>query len=102
MAQPIRQRSIERRRRSNEKWTAPFSSPWLLPIRTHRRSPRMSMPETAIAVRELTLGEAVREALAEEMRRDPRVFIMGEDVAEAGTAFKVLTGLVQEFGPERM
>ena len=46
------------------------------------------MPETAVAVRELTLGEAVREALAEEMRRDPRVFIMGEDVAEAGTAFK--------------
>jgi acetoin:2,6-dichlorophenolindophenol oxidoreductase subunit beta len=60
------------------------------------------MPETAVAVRELTLGEAVREALAEEMRRDSRVFIMGEDVAEAGTAFKVLTGLVQEFGPERV
>ena len=60
------------------------------------------MPETATAVRELTLGEAVREALAEEMRRDPRVFILGEDVAEAGTAFKVLNGLVQEFGPERV
>ena len=60
------------------------------------------MPETAVAVRELTLGEAVREALAEEMRRDSRVFIMGEDVAEAGTTFKVLTGLVQEFGPERV
>jgi len=60
------------------------------------------MPETAVAVRELTLGEAVREGLAEEMRRDPRVFIMGEDVAEAGTAFKVLTGLVKEFGPERV
>jgi pyruvate/2-oxoglutarate/acetoin dehydrogenase E1 component len=60
------------------------------------------MPETAAAVRELTLGEAVREALAEEMRRDPRVFIMGEDVAEAGTVFKVLSGLVQEFGAERV
>src|SRR3984893_2070959 len=60
------------------------------------------MPETAVAVRELTLGEAVREALAEELRRDPRVFVMGEDVAEAGTAFKVLSGLVQEFGPERV
>lgn len=60
------------------------------------------MPETAVAVRELTLGEAVREALAEEMRRDSRVFIMGEDVAEAGTTFKVLTGLVQEFGPDRV
>ncbi|HSP69449.1 MAG TPA: alpha-ketoacid dehydrogenase subunit beta [Bryobacteraceae bacterium] len=60
------------------------------------------MPETAVAVRELTLGEAVREALAEEMRRDPRVFILGEDVAEAGTAFKVLGGLVTEFGPDRV
>jgi pyruvate/2-oxoglutarate/acetoin dehydrogenase E1 component len=60
------------------------------------------MPETATAVRELSLGEAVREALAEEMRRDGRVLLMGEDVAEAGTAFKVLSGLVQEFGPERV
>lgn len=60
------------------------------------------MPETAIATRELTLGEAVREALAEEMRRDSRVFVLGEDVAEAGTAFKVLSGLVDEFGVERV
>ena len=56
------------------------------------------MPET----RELTLGDAVREALAEEMRRDPRVFICGEDVAEAGTVYKVLSGLVEEFGTERV
>ena len=60
------------------------------------------MPETAIAVRELTLGEAIREALAEELRRDSRVFILGEDIAEAGHPFKVLTGLVSEFGPERI
>jgi pyruvate dehydrogenase E1 component beta subunit len=64
------------------------------------------MPETAPiareATREITLGEAVREALAEEMRRDPRVFVLGEDVAEAGTAFKVLNGLVDEFGRERV
>jgi len=52
--------------------------------------------------RELTYGEAVREALAEEMRRDPRVFVIGEDVAEAGHPFKVLTGLVEEFGKERV
>ena len=58
------------------------------------------MPE--IAVRELTMGEAVREALAEEMRRDPNVFLMGEDVAEAGTPFKVLSGLVEEFGTLRV
>jgi acetoin:2,6-dichlorophenolindophenol oxidoreductase subunit beta len=58
------------------------------------------MPE--VAVRELTLGEAVREALAEEMRRDPRVCIIGEDVAEAGTPFKVLSGMVEEFGKSRV
>jgi len=58
------------------------------------------MPE-AIA-RELTFGQAVREALAEEMRRDSRVCIFGEDVAEAGTPFKVLSGLVEEFGTERV
>ncbi len=52
--------------------------------------------------RELTFGRAIREALAEEMRRDPTVFIIGEDVAEAGTPFKVLQGLVDEFGPERV
>src|ERR1700693_3589364 len=62
------------------------------------------MPETAIPaeVRELTLAEAIREALAEEMRRDGRVCILGEDVAEAGTPFKVLSGLVEEFGKERV
>jgi pyruvate dehydrogenase E1 component beta subunit len=52
--------------------------------------------------REITLAQAVNEALAEEMRRDPRVFIIGEDVAEAGTPFKVLSGLVAEFGPQRV
>lgn len=60
------------------------------------------MPEAATATRELTLAEAVREALAEEMRRDPKVFICGEDIAEAGHPFKVLTGLVNEFGTERV
>ncbi|MFQ5814681.1 MAG: alpha-ketoacid dehydrogenase subunit beta [Anaerolineae bacterium] len=52
--------------------------------------------------RQLTFGQAIREALAEEMRRDPRVFIIGEDVAEAGTPFKVLSGLADEFGLERV
>ena len=44
----------------------------------------------------------MNEALAEELRRDPTDFIMGEDVAEAGTPFKVMSGLVEEFGPERV
>jgi pyruvate dehydrogenase E1 component beta subunit len=58
------------------------------------------MPE--VAVRELTMAEAVREALSEEMRRDPNVLILGEDVAEAGTPFKVLSGMVEEFGKSRV
>src|SRR5438045_9380920 len=61
-----------------------------------------SASSTLNVVREITFGEAVREAIAEEMRRDPRVVLLGEDVAEAGTAFKVLSGLVQEFGRERV
>jgi pyruvate dehydrogenase E1 component beta subunit len=57
---------------------------------------------TEAATRELTFAQAVREALAEEMRRDSRVCILGEDVAEAGTPFKVLSGLVEEFGTGRV
>ena len=53
-------------------------------------------------MREITFGKAVNEAIAEEMRRDPTVFMIGEDIAEAGTTFKVLKGLVEEFGPQRI
>src|SRR5262245_50016594 len=71
------------------------------------------MPETATtsrpgplgpggAVREISFSDAIREALAEEMRRDPRIVLLGEDVAEAGTPFKVVKGLVEEFGKERI
>ena len=62
------------------------------------------MPETqtATAVREITLAESIKEALAEEMRRDPTVFVLGEDVAETGHPFKMMVGLVEEFGRERV
>lgn len=53
-------------------------------------------------MREITLSQAVNEAIAEEMRRDPTVILLGEDVAEAGTPFKILSGLVEEFGTERI
>src|SRR5260221_5831994 len=62
----------------------------------------MTPAGAAPTARVLTLSQAVREALAEELRRDPHVFIIGEDVAEAGTPFKVLSGLVDEFGPNRI
>ena len=64
----------------------------------------MSTPDTQpnSSVRELSFAQAIKEAITEEMRRDPCVFIMGEDVGEAGTTFKVLVGLIDEFGPQRV
>jgi pyruvate dehydrogenase E1 component beta subunit len=62
----------------------------------------MSTPDVAERVRTLSFAKAVNEALAEEMRHDERVLILGEDVAEAGTPFKVLAGLVEEFGTDRV
>jgi len=55
-----------------------------------------------MSTREITYGQAVREALAEEMRRDPTVFCMGEDVGIYGGSFKITKGLIDEFGPERV
>ena len=66
------------------------------------KSPTQKTPSVEAATREITFAQAINEALAEEMRRDPTVFIIGEDVAEAGTPFKVLSGLVKEFGTERV
>jgi pyruvate dehydrogenase E1 component beta subunit len=66
------------------------------------KSPTEKTAPFEAAVREITFGQAINEALAEEMRRDPTVFIIGEDVAEAGTPFKVLSGLVAEFGTQRV
>jgi pyruvate dehydrogenase E1 component beta subunit len=49
-----------------------------------------------------TVREALRDAMAEEMRRDDRVFVMGEEVAEYQGAYKVTQGLLEEFGPQRV
>ncbi len=49
-----------------------------------------------------TVREALRDAMAEEMRRDPDVFLIGEEVAEYQGAYKVSQGLLQEFGPKRV
>jgi pyruvate dehydrogenase E1 component beta subunit len=53
-------------------------------------------------MREITFAEAIREALREEMHRDPSVFIMGEDVGVFGGVFGVTAGLYEEFGPDRV
>ncbi len=60
-----------------------------------------AIPE-GTAMTSLTLREALRDAMAEEMRRDPRVFVMGEEVAEYQGAYKVTQGLLAEFGAGRV
>ncbi len=54
------------------------------------------------AVRELTMSEALNEALHEEMERDPTVFVVGEDIAAMGGLFQVTSGLLDRFGPQRV
>jgi pyruvate dehydrogenase E1 component beta subunit len=67
-------------------------------------APRPADPEipagTNIAT--VTVREALRDAMAEEMRRDERIFVMGEEVAEYHGAYKVTQGLLEEFGPQRV
>ncbi|MCD4801975.1 MAG: alpha-ketoacid dehydrogenase subunit beta [Anaerolineales bacterium] len=53
-------------------------------------------------MREITYLEAVREAMTQEMERDSRVFLIGEDVGEYGGAFQVSYGMLEKFGPERI
>ncbi|MGB2964695.1 MAG: alpha-ketoacid dehydrogenase subunit beta [Anaerolineales bacterium] len=53
-------------------------------------------------MREITYLEAVREAMTQEMERDPRVFLIGEDVGEYGGAFQVSYGMLEKFGSERI
>src|ERR1700738_2226244 len=53
-------------------------------------------------MRQIAFREALREAMSEEMRRDDRVFLMGEEVAEYNGAYKVSQGMLDEFGPKRV
>ena len=55
-----------------------------------------------VAVKQTTVREALRDAMAEEMRRDPDVFLMGEEVAEYQGAYKISQGLLDEFGAKRV
>jgi len=53
-------------------------------------------------MRKIAIRQALREAMNEEMRRDPNVFLMGEEVAEYNGAYKVSQGMLEEFGPKRV
>ena len=52
--------------------------------------------------RSIAFRDALREAMSEEMRRDDRVYLMGEEVAEYNGAYKVSQGMLAEFGPKRV
>jgi pyruvate dehydrogenase E1 component beta subunit len=64
-------------------------------------TPEPQVPEGTELVA-MTMREALRDAMAEEMRRDPDVFVMGEEVAEYQGAYKVTQGLLDEFGAQRV
>ena len=62
----------------------------------------VSVPQTVQTTRRLTQTEAIVEAIAQEMRRDPRVFMIGQDVGEFGGSLQGSQGLAAEFGPRRI
>jgi len=69
------------------------------PVTTPKADP--SIPE-GTSFSQVSVREALRDGMAEEMRRDDRVFVMGEEVAEYQGAYKVTQGLLDEFGPKRV
>jgi len=85
--------------------TAPAPAPTPAPVVA---TPTVAAPAPAPAVPagtalvSTTVREALRDAMAEEMRADDRVFVMGEEVAEYQGAYKVTQGLLEEFGPRRV
>ena len=65
-------------------------------------STQIKTPDGQIGSREITFAQTLNEAMFEEMERDDRVFVMGEDVGAAGGVWKVTDGLLDRFGPERV
>ncbi|MBO9576232.1 MAG: pyruvate dehydrogenase complex E1 component subunit beta [Sphingobium sp.] len=80
---------------------APAAAPAPKPAAPVAPAADPALPE-GTAMEKTTVREALRDAMAEEMRKDPRVFVMGEEVAEYQGAYKVTQGLLEEFGPKRV
>src|SRR5206468_12480800 len=72
------------------------------PPTADRKATRLYLRRRGKAVREITYRQALNEALAEELERDPNVFLMGEEVSEYQGAYKVSQGLLERFGPRRI
>ncbi|MCA3628461.1 MAG: pyruvate dehydrogenase complex E1 component subunit beta [Methylobacterium sp.] len=89
---------------------APVAAPAAAPAPTVPAAPRTEIPAydagtevpAGTEMVKMTVREALRDAMAEEMRRDDKVFVMGEEVAEYQGAYKVTQGLLQEFGARRV
>ncbi|MEJ6785537.1 pyruvate dehydrogenase complex E1 component subunit beta [Aminobacter sp. Piv2-1] len=91
---------------------APAAAAAPAPAKSEAAAPVAAAPKTEVAADpdipagtemvSMTVREALRDAMAEEMRRDADVFIMGEEVAEYQGAYKITQGLLQEFGPRRV
>ena len=91
---------------------APAAEAAAAPAKSEAAAPVAAAPKTEVAADpdipagtemvSMTVREALRDAMAEEMRRDADVFIMGEEVAEYQGAYKITQGLLQEFGPRRV
>jgi pyruvate dehydrogenase E1 component beta subunit len=86
---------------------APFAPPAQAPAAAAPAAPRLGVasdPDLPAGVEmvEMTVRQALNEAMAEEMRKDKDIFIMGEEVAEYQGAYKITQGLLQEFGPQRV
>ncbi len=81
------------------------AAPATSPAASVPAAPKAALPaesEATGATTTMTVREALRDAMAEEMRRDPSVFLMGEEVAEYQGAYKISQGLLEEFGAGRV
>ena len=94
-------RSFAARQEKPAEARSPRLSPVAPPV-VAPRHPLAAEPEYTGQTRTMTVREALRDAMAEEMRRDDAVFLLGEEVGEYQGAYKVTQGLLQEFGPRRV
>ncbi|WP_347303681.1 pyruvate dehydrogenase complex E1 component subunit beta [Croceibacterium sp. TMG7-5b_MA50] len=98
------QKSPEKGGAAEEKGEKASASASTAELMEAKPTPRKADPEIPAGTNmvKVTLREALRDGMAEEMRRDERVFVMGEEVAEYQGAYKVTQGLLEEFGPKRV